>query len=256
MDSNNETWCGSTQVWSATGYAENGRFVADLAAPLVDLLAPQRGERILDVGCGDGALSIKLMHTGATVVGVDSSPELSAAAQAAGVDARLIDAHGINFREEFDAVFSNAALHWMLDPDRVIDGVKRALRPGGRFVAEFGGHANVAAIRTALAAVLQARGYVVRSPWFFPTADEYALRLREHGFHIEVMSLVARPTPLPTGIRGWLDTFAQPFVAGVEPVERNDILDAVETLLAPILRDAGGRWTADYVRLRFAAYRP
>jgi SAM-dependent methyltransferase len=246
----------NAQIWDARGYAEHGRFVADLGEPVLDLLAPQAGERILDVGCGDGELTAKIALAGATVVGIDSSPELIAAARAAGLDARLMDAREIAFEAAFDAVFSNAALHWAGEPDRVLGGVARALRPGGRFVGEFGGHGNVGAIRTALAAVLQARARPVASPWYFPTAEEYAERLRAHGFALDAMVLFARPTLLPTGLRGWLETFANPFVAGVQAAERAEILADVTALLAPVLRDTQGRWIADYVRLRFAARRP
>jgi len=242
-------------MWDARGYAEHARFVAELGSPALDLLAPRAGEQILDIGCGDGALTAKIAQLGATVVGIDSSPELIAAARAAGIDARLMDARAIDFEGAFDAVFSNAALHWIREPDLVLRGVVRALRARGRFVAEFGGHGNVAAIRTALAAVLQARGLAVAAPWYFPTVEEYTQLLRDGGFAVDTVALIARPTPLPTGLRGWLETFANPFVVGADPVLRGEIFDAVGALLAPILRDAAGRWTADYVRLRVAAIR-
>jgi SAM-dependent methyltransferase len=243
------------QTWNARDYAENARFVADLGAPVIDLLAPRAGEDILDVGCGDGALTARIAQVGARVVGIDNSHELIAAARAAGVDAHLMDAREIAFDAAFDAVFSNAALHWAGEPERVLRGVRRALRPGGRFVGEFGGHGNVAAIRTALAATLQARGLEVASPWYFPTAEEYGERLQVHGFAFESIALLARPTLLPTGLRAWLDTFANPFVVSVAPAERDEILAAVTVLLAPVLRDSQGRWTADYIRLRFATRR-
>jgi SAM-dependent methyltransferase len=243
------------QNWDARGYAHNARFVADLGVPVLDLLDPRPLERVLDVGCGDGALTLKIAAAGARVVGIDSSPELIAASRAAGLDARLMDAREIAFDADFDAVFSNAALHWAGEPDRVLPAIRRALRPGGRFVGEFGGHGNVAAIRTALAAVLAARGFPVASPWYFPTAEEYAARLDAAGFATESIVLFARPTPLPTGLRGWLETFANPFVAVAAPAERSAILDEVTALLAPVLRDTRGSWTADYIRLRFFARR-
>jgi SAM-dependent methyltransferase len=243
----------AAQRWDAQGYAENARFVADMGVPVLDLLAPRPGERILDLGCGDGALTVKIAQHGAAVVGVDSSPELIAAAQAAGLDARLIDARELPFRAEFDAVFSNAALHWMREPARVLRGVHRSLRPGGRFIGEFGGHGNVAAIRIALAAVLGARGRAVPPLWYFPTADEYAHELRAAGFRVDEIASIPRPTLLPTGLEGWLKTFGQTFMAQLEPAERPDALCAATALLEPVLRDSAGRWIADYVRLRFAA---
>jgi trans-aconitate methyltransferase len=243
------------QSWSAEAYARNARFVADLGQPVIELLAPRPGERILDLGCGDGALTTKLVAAGATVVGADASAELVAAARALGLDARIADGQALVFGPEFDAVFSNAALHWMKQPDAVIDGVRRALRPGGRFVGEFGGHGNVAAIVTALVAALNARGLdgAARIPWFFPTPAEYSAKLEAQGFRVDSIGLVPRPTPLPTGMRGWLDTFANPLLDGIAGAARTEILDEVEALLAPSLRDQSGNWTADYVRLRFAA---
>ena len=152
------------QAWNAGRYAENASFVPDLGMEVVKLLSPQPGQRILDLGCGDGALTERIMQLGGDVLGVDASPEMVAAAQQRGVTARVIDGHQLPFDHEFDAVFSNAALHWMLDPQAVLAGVKRALKPGGRFVAEFGGHGNVAAICTALIASLQFRGISSKGP--------------------------------------------------------------------------------------------
>src|SRR5579883_3420435 len=144
--------------WNPADYAQHGRFVADLALPVLDLLAPLPGERILDLGCGDGALTEKIVSCGAEVIGVDSSPEFVAAAQARGLNARLMNGESLIFEHEFDAVFSNAALHWIRQPAAVIAGVARALRPGGRFIGEFGSHTNVAAIVVAALAVLKQHG--------------------------------------------------------------------------------------------------
>ena len=243
------------QKWNANGYAKNADFVPKLGCEVVKLLAPQPGERILDLGCGDGALTERLVQLGANVLGIDASEEMVEAARRRGITARVVDGHQLPFDHEFDAVFSNAALHWMLDPQAVLAGVKRALKPGGRFVAEFGGHGNVAAICTALIAALQFRGISARGrhPWYFPTTHEYGHRLETVGFKVESIELIPRPTPLPTGMTGWLETFASPFLHGLDEDVRETVLENTLTLLGHSLRDAQGNWTADYVRLRVSA---
>jgi SAM-dependent methyltransferase len=252
----------SAQQWNAAGYAANAHFVPALGQPVLDLLRPQPGERILDLGCGDGALTEKLVALGAQVVGVDSSEDMIAAARKRGLDARVEDARALPFENEFDAVFSSAVLHWIKDdPDAPVAGAFRALRAGGRFVGELGGHACVGAITVALLATLERRGVkdaVSWIPWYFPTADDYEIRLRRAGFVPQSVQLIPRPTPLPTGMRGWLETFANPFCAALSrPQEdRGGFLDEVTALLEPVLCDADGRWTADYTRLRFAAIKP
>ncbi|TAA37033.1 class I SAM-dependent methyltransferase [Pseudoxanthomonas winnipegensis] len=244
------------QAWDAARYARNAGFVPALGASVSALLDARPGERILDLGCGDGVLTAQLVQAGADVVGVDASPELVAAAVERGIDARVMDGHALTFEGDFDAVFSNAALHWMRQPDAVLAGVRRALKPGGRFVAEFGGHGNVAAITTALRAALQANGAGAPAfAWFFPTAEEYAARLAQHGFEVAQIALIPRPTPLPTGIAGWLQTFADPFLSGLNADTRGRVLADTEALLRPALCDAAGQWHADYVRLRFSARR-
>lgn len=245
----------STQTWQADRYAENARFVADLGMPVVELLAPRPGERILDLGCGDGALTEKLAGLGAKVIGVDGAADMVRAAQARGLDARVMDGHALEFEAVFDAVFSNAALHWMLRPAEVVAGVARALAPGGRFVGEFGGHGNVAAITVALVAALGRRGIDghARVPWYFPTPDEYAGLLTAAGFAVDAIDLIPRPTPLGANISGWLDTFGESFFNAVPPGERAAVKDDAMALLRPRLCDQDGNWTADYVRLRFAA---
>ena len=246
------------QTWDPERYARNARFVTDLGAPVVELLAPRAGERILDVGCGDGVLTERLAALGCEVIGVDGSAAQVAAACARGVDARVMDGQALDFAAEFDAVFSNAALHWMKRVDEVIAGVWRALRPGGRFVAEFGGHGCVATIETALVAALERRGLDGRraSPWYFPTDVEYRRRLERQGFRVDWIALIPRPTPLPGDVTGWLETFAESFTALVPAAERPAFLAEVQEALRPALADAEGRWTADYVRLRVAAVKP
>lgn len=246
-----------TQVWDPAGYARHAGFVAELGAPVVALLDPRAGERILDVGCGDGVLTAKLVAQGCQVVGVDGSAAQVEAARALGLDARVADAQSLAFEGEFDAVFSNAALHWMQDPARVIDGVWRALVPGGRFVAEMGGKGCVAKIVNALESALARRGLDAAgcNPWYFPDTGEYKERLEARGFHVRTIRLIPRPTPLPGDVVGWLETFARAFTAALPEAERPVFLREVCEALRPELVQ-GETWVADYVRLRFAAVRP
>lgn len=259
-----------SQTWNAETYDRHGRFVATLASDVLNLLSPEPGERILDLGCGDGFLSEQIRRLGATVVGLDSSPDLVRAAVQRGLDARLGNGEQLLFQAEFDAVFSNAALHWMLKQPAVLTGVHRALRPGGRFIAEMGGHGNVAAIRTALRAVAATFGLATElteaasateaakaseaaeSNVFF-TAAEYRTLLEAHGFHVETIDLIPRPTPLPTGLSGWIQTFRRSLLDRLQPEEQRQLILQTTDLLRPILCDRSGQWHADYVRMRFHA---
>jgi SAM-dependent methyltransferase len=245
----------NTQTWDPERYARNARFVSDLGMPVAQLLAPRLGERILDLGCGDGVLAAKLAAMGCEVVGVDASEMQVAAARKLGVDARVVSGEALPFREQFDAVFSNAALHWMLRPDDVIANVWRALKSGGRFVAEMGGHGCVETIKTALIAELRHRGIDGKSlvPWYFPTVEDYSGRLRNAGFVISYISLFSRPTLLPGDVIPWLETFAENFLRALPPPERAAYLKEVREEVLPKLCDPRGNWTLDYVRLRFAA---
>src|ERR1700722_18849859 len=250
----------AAQTWDPASYALNARFVSDLGSPVVELLAPKPGERILDLGCGDGVLTKKLADLGCEVVAVDSSAPQVEAARKLGLNASAIGAEGLQYKEEFDAVFSNAVLHWIqrTNTDVMLAGVYRSLKPGGRFVAECGGHGCIHKIRTALVQALDRRGFdgEARVPWYFPTPGDYATRLERVGFRVDSIALIPRPTPLPGDIVGWLETFAHSFLHELSGTARGEYLQEVRAVLEPQLRESSGTWIADYVRLRFAASKP
>jgi trans-aconitate methyltransferase len=246
-----------TQEWDPKTYARNGRFVSDLGAGVFALLAPKRGEHILDLGCGDGALTERLALSGCRVIAIDSSAQQIGAARARGLDARRARAETLPFQGEFDAVFSNAVLHWIPDAAAVIASVHRALKPGGRFVAEFGGAGCVQTVRLALIDAANRRGLdgAALDPWFFPTDTAYGALLEAHGFTVRTIALFPRPTPLPGDIADWLGTFAQPFLKAVPESDRAAFVQEVRSAVEPMLFDPARGWSADYVRLRFAAER-
>jgi SAM-dependent methyltransferase len=248
----------TSQRWSADRYVRNARFVSDLGAPLLALLAPQPGESILDLGCGEGALSQQIVESGARVVAVDAAPDMAAAARARGLDARVMDGEALSFDAEFDALFSNAALHWMRRPNAVIAGMHRALKPGGRMVAEFGGGDNVATVIAALIDGLNARGIDGQSfsPWYFPDDVEYRGRLEAQGFIVDDIALIDRPTPLPGPLGDWLDTFCESFLFALPKSDHALLKAEVAEAVRPRLCDDQGRWSVDYVRLRVVAHLP
>ncbi|HEY7163337.1 MAG TPA: methyltransferase domain-containing protein [Candidatus Binatia bacterium] len=241
--------------WNPDIYAKNARFVSDLGQPLLALLNPQPGEIILDLGSGDGALTEKIVSTRCRVIGIDASFDQVQASKARGLTAAVVDGHNLCFKQRLDAVFTNAALHWMKQPKRVIDGVWCCLRPSGRFTGEFGGKGNVATIRSALHRALQKEGIDPQTvdPWYYPSPEEYSQLLTKAGFSVEIIELIPRPTKLPGDIIGWLEVFAQPFTRAVSEGKRAGFLDQIRTAVAPALRNPDGTWFADYVRLRFLA---
>lgn len=243
------------QAWSARDYAANAGFVPAMGADVLAVLAPMANEDILDLGCGDGVLTARLMQSGANVTGLEPDPDLCSASKRAGIRVKQQDAHDPFGANAYDAVFSNAALHWMRKPETVIANVFAALRPGGRFVAEQGGFGNVAAIVTAMNAALEAAGHAAITPWDFPSPSLQKQRLISAGFDVTAMFLIPRPTPLPTGISGWLRTFAGPFIGTLSPQAQVNIRKDAERRMAA-LHDPIEGWMADYVRLRFAARKP
>ncbi len=244
--------------WDPQRYERDGGFVWRYGHDLVELLDPRPGERVLDVGCGTGQLTARIAESGVEVVGIDNSPEMvdTAGRNYPGLRFEAADVRDMRYRAEFDAVFSNAVLHWVLPPEAAVGAIRRALKPGGRFVAELGGRGNIAAI---IEAVRWARrgnpGPEVGDAFFFPSDAEYAAMLESYGFDVQRADLFERPTPLDggdDGLRLWLDTFAGGLLDGLSTDARSEVVDLVETRLRPQLHH-DGRWTADYVRLRIAA---
>ncbi|MEG4284018.1 methyltransferase domain-containing protein [Microcoleus sp. A006_D1] len=258
----------SQDSWNSALYEKNHAFVWQYGESLLELLAPKAGERILDLGCGTGQLTEKIAQSGAFVQGIDSSLSMVSTAKAnyPHISFAVADARDFLVEEPLDAVFSNAVLHWVKQPDAAIDCVEKALRPGGRFVAEFGGKGNVGAIVRALLSVLSEIGLSEPeslNPWYFPSIGEYALLLENHGFEVSYAVLFDRPTLLEGGSAGmvnWIEMFAGDFLSGLSPEvraaklsrrESRAVVAVAERLRPTLYRDAG--WTADYRRLRVVA---
>ena len=252
----------AARVWDAQAYDRSFGFVSRLGRGLVDLLDPQPGERVVDLGCGTGELAGELADLGAQVRGIDADAAMIAEARRRhpGVAFEQADGHAFEVDGQVDAVLSNAALHWMRRPHEVVARVRVALRPGGRFVGELGGRGNVATIVDAVTAAAVAVGVDparIVSPWYFPSAAQYATVLEDGGLRVRLVEHVDRPTPLEGGADGivdWLRMFGGQLLDGVPADLREQVSrDAAERCRPTLYRD--GRWVADYVRLRFVAIR-
>jgi trans-aconitate methyltransferase len=248
-----------SSTWDAGLYDAKHTFVWEKAKGLVDLLAARAGERILDLGCGTGALAAELAASGAELLGVDRSPEMIAEARKKFPHLRfaVCDARTLQFSNEFDAVFSNAALHWIPEAERVIQGVARALKPGGRFVAEFGGKGNVRNVVAAIETVFADLGISANgaNPWFYPSVAEYASLLEKHDLEVREAALFERPTKLEDGERGlqtWITMFGGAFLDCVPQNKKNEFLRAVARAARSTLWKTD-HWELDYRRLRIAA---
>ena len=242
----------STSKWDAADYARLGSFVAELGGAALDLLDPQKGERILDIGCGEGTLTKKIIERNAIVLGIDASPEMIAGARAKGVDALLLPAEDMQFFAEFDAAFSNATLHWVLQKEQAARAIYRALKPGGRFAGEMGGEGNIARLQQVVDEEMIVRGYAppLDAHNWYPAPDEFATVYEAAGFGEIDARLIERPTPLTHGIAAWVTTFRKGWLdrAGVPEEERGELAQSVAERFGP--------GPADYVRLRFIMRKP
>lgn len=241
------------QHWSAEYYATHAGFVAKLGSPVAELLNARPGERVLDLGCGEGTLTEELSRSGAEVIGVDPSDDMLKSAKSRGLDVFKGDAENLTFNEEFDAVFSNAALHWVKDLEKAAASVFRSLRSGGRFVGEFGGAMNVSSLCSVFQMVAKQRGVALEMSWNFPTADEWQKILESAGFTVQESKITPRPTPLPSGMMAWLNTFCSPMLEQFPEASREEVAQEVVEALRWSHQDKSGNWTMDYVRLRFSA---
>lgn len=246
--------------WNPALYDGPHRFVTKYGESLLEWLRPLNGEAILDAGCGTGDLARNIALSGASVTGVDSSAAMIREAQKKypEIDFQVQDVRALPFQNRFDAVFSNAALHWVKEADRAVSSIYRALKPGGRFVAELGGKDNLHTISKGIGQVLDRFGFSgnkAKNPWYFPGPAEYAALLEQEGFIVRAMVYFDRPTPLndgEQGLRQWLKMFAGVFFEGVPASIREEMVLALEKELRPALfKD--GTWFADYKRLRLQA---
>jgi trans-aconitate methyltransferase len=251
-----------TNQWDAERYDQKHAFVYQKAKGLVDLLAPKAGERILDLGCGTGALTAEIAARGAQTLGVDPSEEMIGLAKRKYPELKfeVADARTLKFEAEFDAVFSNAVLHWIPEADQVIARVRRALKPAGRFVAEFGGRGNIQRLVEGFHRAFAALGMREPegvSPWFYPSVAEYAVLLEKHGLEVREASLFDRPTPLEDGERGlenWIRLFRQAFLEKMgEESSARWIREVENQCRADLFKN--GSWELDYRRLRIASVR-
>lgn len=252
----------SKQTWDPNSYRNSAAFVFESSDDLLERLAAQPGERVLDLGCGTGEHAAKLVARGVDVLAVDKSASMLSAARAAfpALATAQVDGEELGFDGEFDAVFSNAALHWMTRPERVANGVFRALRPGGRFVFEMPEAKNVDRTLTALDVALREHGAggFERRRWYFPTVAQQATVLEQAGLEVRWVHVFERPSFVrdahgESGLRVWVRLFAAD-VFDTLGSATDAVFTRAESLLTDLRRDGGQE--LDYVRLRMLAVRP
>ena len=246
--------------WNADLYKDKHAFVFQYGEDVLKLLDPQPGERILDVGCGTGDLTQLIAQAGAKPVGIDNSSEMIATASARfpGVEFKLADAADFYFEESFDAIFSNAALHWVRNMEGAVICMTRALRHSGRFVVEMGGKGNIGQLTAGIAEAVREVACVDPDHGrHYPSIAEYSSLLEKHGMTVSAAWLFERPTVLSDGekgLRNWINQFEQAVFRDFSEGQRKAIIELAEVKLRDrLFRD--GNWVADYKRLRIAAHK-
>ncbi len=240
--------------WNANNYNKHADFVSILATPVVELLNPQKDEKILDLGCGDGTLAIDIEKVGAKVVAVDLSEDMVKKTNEKGIEAYVMSATELNFQNEFDAVFSNAVLHWVKEPEIALEKIYNALKDEGRFIAEFGGYGNIKHLTDAMQTVFDRHPEYgeFNNPWYFPKEEEYKQLLQKSGFEVTYIEIIPRPTKIDD-ISNWLNIFANGIVSHLEKEQQINFNKEVRAILKPIIYSQKDGWVADYVRLRLRA---
>ncbi len=243
-----------TNNWNADKYNKHADFVSNLATPVVDLLNPIENEKILDLGCGDGTLAVEIKKFNIKVIAVDLSKSMVKKTKEKNIEAYVMSATELNFNNEFDAVFSNAVLHWVKDSKIAINKINTSLKNNGRFIAEFGGYGNIKFLTDAMQKVFnnhQEYG-VFNNPWYFPSDKDYKKLLEDNGFKVEYIELIPRPTSIDD-ISNWLDIFANGIVSHLTNEQQLNFKQEVREILKPKIYTEKNGWVADYVRLRFKA---
>lgn len=243
--------------WNTELYNSKHSFVYEFGSQVLDLLNPQFGEKILDLGCGSGQLTNQIKERGANVIGIDNSKEMIAAAKAnfPDIDFRVMDAADFSFDFEFEAIFSNAAFHWFENPEKAVESMYRNLKSGGRIVMEFGGKDNILSIYKAVKTLLAGKGYLFKDFWYFPSIGEFTSLLEKKGFTVNFAHYFARDTELSgneNAIVDWIEMFGEKFFREVSPEDKSQILDKAKEILRPT-NYINGRWIADYKRIRVIA---
>lgn len=243
-----------TNQWNPKTYNKHTAFVSALALPVVDLLNPQQGEQILDIGCGDGTLAVEMESRGAKVIGVDMSAEMIEACECKGIEAYVGSVTELPYGNAFDGVFSNAMLHWVKDARGAVQNIAKSLKHGGHFVCEFGGEGNAYALVSAMQEVFERHDDFgeFKNPWYFPSVKEYRALLESEGFRVEYIELIPRPTPMDD-IKNWLNIFTNGMTEHLHDAQRETFLQECEEILRPVLSSDEKGWMLDYVRLRVKA---